>query len=114
MKIAVLYPNSESCRYISAKLIETGYTVRFYCPDKVDLDMASNIIFEMNVLSKEQEQLRGSELDEPFFEVLKDQNLEDCDIIGEKSFPTENNFTLVTVTFLPRADLVIIELPQFS
>ena len=81
MKVAMLFPKSESCRFISAKLLETAYAVTFYCPDKVDLDWASNMIFELNVLGKEQDELRSN--DESSFNVAKDNNLEDCDFIGE-------------------------------
>ena len=49
MKVAILFPKNEACRFISAKLLETAYSVTFYCPDKVDLDAASNMIFELNV-----------------------------------------------------------------
>ena len=49
MKVAVLFPKSEACRFISSKLLETAYSVTFYCPDKVDLDRAWNMIFELNV-----------------------------------------------------------------
>ena len=53
MKVAILYPFSESSRSLCSKLLETGYDVNFYCPERVDLDLAQNMIFEMNIIGKQ-------------------------------------------------------------
>lgn len=52
MKVAFLFPNSTATRFTAAKLLETGYEVVFYCPSTNDVDIAQNIIFEMNILGK--------------------------------------------------------------
>ena len=79
MKIAILFPNNESSRYIGAKLLETRNDVAFYCPDKVHLEIAQDMIFELNILGKEQNQLRGQENS---FSGCQGNNLADCEIIG--------------------------------
>ena len=81
MKVTILYPNSESTRFLCSKLLETGYyKVVFYCPDSCDLDIAQNIICEMNILGQEQNKLRG--IDDSFA-VPTNPDLRDCDIVGK-------------------------------
>ena len=79
MRVGFLFPSSETARFIAAKLLETGYDVVFYCPDVFDLDIASNIIYELNILGKEQNNMRGTEKS---FSVQRYNNLRECDIIG--------------------------------
>ena len=79
MKVAILFPNNESCRYLCSKLLETGAKVMFYCPDNYDLDIAQNMITEMNILGEEQNVLR-SKTDK--FRVPSSPDLQDCDYIG--------------------------------
>ena len=46
----------------------------------MDLDIAENLIFEMNILGKEQNEMRGIENS---FSVHRGNNLRDCEVIGE-------------------------------
>ena len=55
MKAAFLYPNSQPARFTAGKLLESGFKVLFYCPEVVDLDVAENMIFELNIVGMEQE-----------------------------------------------------------
>ena len=81
IKIVILYPNSESTRILCSKLLESGYDVAFYCPDSLDLDIAQNIICEMNILGREQNVLRGVDNS---FSVPANHDFRDCDIAGNK------------------------------
>ena len=80
MKVAIMYPNSESTRFLCSKLLETGYKVVFYCPDSCDLDIAQNMICEMNILGTEQNTLRGVD---DSFSVPTHSDMTDCDILGK-------------------------------
>ena len=80
MKVAILFPNSESSRNLAAKLLDSGYTVSFYCPDNFDLDIAQNIITEMNILGEEQNVLRDAT---DLFGVPSNGNMSDCDFVGK-------------------------------
>ena len=80
MKIGVLYPCTESARFLSAKLLETGYTVTFFCPDQFDVDIASSMIEELKLLGKEQDRLRSQEKS---FSVMRFKNMADCRALGE-------------------------------
>ena len=61
MKVGFLFPNNEAARYAAARLIETKFDVEFFCPEKIDLDAASCIISELNILSWEQTLLRNED-----------------------------------------------------
>ena len=80
MKVAILFPNNESSRNLCSKLLEAGSTVVFYCPDSFDLDIAQNIITEMNILGEEQNVLRE---EQNFFSVPSSHDLRDCQYIGK-------------------------------
>ena len=49
MKAAFLYPSSQPARFTAGKMLESGFKVLFYCPEVVDLDIAENMIFELNI-----------------------------------------------------------------
>ena len=53
MKVGFLFPNSEVSRNLAARLLESNIEVEFFCPDKLDVEVAQNIIFEMNILGRE-------------------------------------------------------------
>ena len=54
MQVAIVYPNTESARYLAASLLQSAqYDVIFYCPSKAALDAATNIIFELNIIGKQ-------------------------------------------------------------
>ena len=55
MKVGFLFPNSEVSRNLAARLLESNIEVEFFCPDKLDVEVAQNIIFEMNILGRELE-----------------------------------------------------------
>ena len=82
MKVCYIFPNNASARFSAAKLLETGYDVVFYCPESLDLDIASNIIFELNIIiGREQNGIRNQT---ESFETRKDDgDMMDCDIISE-------------------------------
>ena len=81
MKVCYIFPNNASARFSAAKLLETGYDVVFYCPESLDLDIASNIIFELNIIGREQNGIRDQT---ESFETRKDDgDMMDCDIISE-------------------------------
>ena len=44
MKVGILFPNSETSRFLAIKLLETGYDVVYFCPNTLDLDRANNMI----------------------------------------------------------------------
>ena len=78
MKVCYIFPNNASARFSAAKLLET---VVFYCPESLDLDIASNIIFELNIIGREQNGIRDQT---ESFETRKDDgDMMDCDIISE-------------------------------
>ena len=81
MKVCYIFPNNASARFSAAKLLETGYDVVFYCPESLDLDIASNIIFELNIIGREQNGIRDQT---ESFETRKDDgDMMDWDIISE-------------------------------
>jgi len=77
MKVGIIYPNTESSRFLTIRLLESGHDVSFYCPSKFDVDLAQNIIFEANMVGSEQDKLRRSEKS---FSVEKN-DLSDCDFL---------------------------------
>lgn len=79
-----LFPSSATVRNAAARLLETGFDVSFFCPEKLDLEVAQNLIFDLNILAKEQARIRGSDAGQAFT-VEKSKNLRDCDIIGKHS-----------------------------
>ena len=79
MKVAILFPNTESSRFLSTRLLENGYEVLYFCPDKLDIDFAQNHIFELNIVGREQDIQRQKEKS---FSVEKN-DLSDCEIMGE-------------------------------
>ena len=83
MKVGFIFPNGTVARFTAAKLLETGYEVAFYCPEKSDLDIAKGIIFELNIIAKEVNQTRDIEKS---FHVMTNNDMRDCNIIGKASF----------------------------
>ena len=79
MSVAFLFPSTPAVRFTAAKLLETGHNVIFYCPDKIDMDLTENMIYELNIIGKEQSLIRNS--DNPFT-VQKDKDLSGCDFLG--------------------------------
>ena len=79
MKVAILFPNTESSRFLSTRLLENGYEVVYFCPDKLDVDFAQNHIFELNIVGREQDNQRQKEKS---FSVEKNY-LSDCEVMGE-------------------------------
>ena len=79
MKVAILFPNTESSRLVSTRLLENGYEVFFFCPDKLDIEIAQNYIFELNIIGREQDMQRQRENS---FSVEKN-DLSDCEVLGE-------------------------------
>ena len=73
MKVGFLFPNSEVSRNLAARLLESNIEVEFFCPDKLDVEVAQNIIFEMNILGRE---LGNTEC--RFREVVKNIKNSDC------------------------------------
>ena len=63
MKVCYIFPNNASARFSAAKLLETGYDVVFYCPESTDVDIASNMIFELNIIGREQNEMREQQRD---------------------------------------------------
>ena len=82
MKVAILFPNTESSRFVSTRLLENGYEVVYFCPDKLDLDFAQNQIFELNMVGREQDMERRRVRS---FSVEK-SDLSDCEVVGELAF----------------------------
>ena len=80
MKVGLIFPCTEVARTVSMRLLETNCDVEFFCPEKLDLDICSNIVYELNIIGTEQNELRGSESS---FSVPKDSDLGDCDIISK-------------------------------
>ena len=46
MKVAILFPNTETARFLAIRLLESGSEVAFFCPDTLDVDLALNMIYE--------------------------------------------------------------------
>ena len=81
MRVGFLYPNSQAARFVAGKLLATGFDVVFYCPEVIDLDQAESMIFELNIIGLEQDELRRHE--GKSFTVQKDTDLTDCDLISK-------------------------------
>ena len=79
MKVGILFPNTETSRFLAIKLLDSGYDVAFFCPESLDLDLALNIIYECNMVGQEQDSLRSAT--HKSFVVAK-YDLSDCDVIG--------------------------------
>ena len=80
MKGGIPYPRSQSARYITGRLLETGYKVVFYCPEAIDVEAAENMITEFQFVGLEQDELR---ITVDTFTVQKDGNLTDCEMISK-------------------------------
>ena len=80
MKAAFLYPNSQPARFTAGKLLESGFQVVFYCPEVLDLDQAESMIFELNIVGMEQDELR---MVKDSFSVPKSHDLTDCELISK-------------------------------
>ena len=79
MKVGFIHPNNETSRFLATKLLEIGNDVAFLCcSDKLDLDIAKNIIFELNMIGVEQDKLRSRQKS---FSVEK-YDLTDCEVVG--------------------------------
>ena len=52
MKVGIIFPNTETSRALSAKLLDNGIEVKFLCPAALDVDFAQNYIFELNMICK--------------------------------------------------------------
>ena len=80
MKVAYIFPNSTSARFSAVRLLETKHKVVFYCPQKFDLEIAQNMINELNIIGKEQNEIL--EIEDSFEVRTEDGDLRDCNIIG--------------------------------
>ena len=80
MKVGVLYPYTESARFLAAKLLDTGFVVTFFCPEKFDGDIASSMITLLTLLGNEQDDLRRQV---NLFSLMRSKNLIDCQALGE-------------------------------
>ena len=78
MKVGIIYPNTETSRYLSIRLLENGFDVAFLCPDNIDRDLAQNMIIECNMVGHEQDSLRNKEKS---FSVER-YDMSDCDALG--------------------------------
>ena len=78
MKVGVISPISESCRFLATKLLDQGSQVAFLCPDQFDVDLAQHMILELGVLGKVKDILYSRQLS---FSVVQN-DLSDCDIVG--------------------------------
>ena len=79
MKVAILFPNSETSRSLGARLLENSYDLAFLCPSKFDVEIAQNMIFELNMIAQEMNSQRNTDKS---FSVEK-SDLLDCDVLGE-------------------------------
>ena len=75
MKVAILFPNSETSRSLGAR----RYDLAFLCPSKFDVEIAQNMIFELNMIAQEMNSQRKTDKS---FSVEK-SDLSDCDVLGE-------------------------------
>ena len=80
MKVGIPYPSSQSARFITGKLLESGYKVVFYCPEAIDVEAAENMITEFHLVGLEQDELR---ITVDSFTVQKDGNMTDCEMISK-------------------------------
>ena len=80
MRVAILFPSSQAARFIVGSLLEKGLDVVFYCPEEIDLEMGENMIFELNFIGMEQNELRN---EDNTFVVQRDPDLTDCDLISK-------------------------------
>ena len=80
MKAAFLYPNSQPARFTAGKMLESGFQVLFYCPEVVDLDQGESMIFELNIVGMEQDELR---MVKDSFTVPSTKDLIDCELISK-------------------------------
>ena len=93
MKVGILFPNTETARFLGIRLLESGYDLVFFCPDNLDLDLACNMIYECNMVGKEQDSLRGTEKS---FSVEK-FDVSDCNVIGRISCFGEHLYIFLLV-----------------
>ena len=80
MRVAILFPSSQAARFIVGSLLEKGLDVVFYCPEEIDLEMGENMIFELNFIGMEQNELRN---EDNTFVVQRDPDLTDCYLISK-------------------------------
>ena len=78
MKVGIVQPRNETCRFLASRLLEQGHQVAFLCPNEFDVDIASNMIFELSFLGLEQDSLHHRKYS---FTVVK-QDLSDCHVVG--------------------------------
>ena len=79
MKVGVVSPIGESCRFLATRLLDQGSEVAFLCPDKVDVDLAEHMILELGVLGKVKNILHNRQFS---FSVVSN-DLSDCEVVGE-------------------------------
>ena len=52
MKVGIVNPISESCRFLATRLLDQGTEVAFLCLDDLDVNLAQHMILELAVLGK--------------------------------------------------------------
>lgn len=77
-KVAIMYPNTASARFLGVRLIESQYVVVAYCPSKEDQEAAENMIAEWQILALEQQ--AGGDGPKRFF-LQTGEDLSDCDLL---------------------------------
>ena len=101
MKIAILFPNTETSRFLGIKLLESGYEVVFFCPDTLDVDLAQNMIFECNMVGMEQDNLRETEKS---FTVER-FDVSDCNVIGKDLLLLRRSISIFVILVIPWLDI---------
>ena len=59
MIILILFPNNSCAQHVAARLLESGHTVKLYCPDEIDSRKATKILQNLSIIAAEQTRIRG-------------------------------------------------------
>jgi len=78
-KVAILFPNTDSARFLGVRLIDSQYVVVAYCPSKEDSEAAENMMDEWKIVAMEQQQA-GDEGTKRFL-LQTGVDFRDCDLL---------------------------------
>ena len=83
MKVGIVNPISESCRFLATRLLDQGTEVAFLCLDDLDVNLAQHMILELAVLGKVNDILHSRQKS---FSVVN-ADLSDCNVVGKLTRP---------------------------
>ena len=94
MKVGIVNPISESCRFLATRLLDQGTEVAFLCLDDLDVNLAQHMILELAVLGKVNDILHSRQKS---FSVVN-ADLSDCNVVGKLTRPPPKKQTYFKIT----------------